>query len=110
MIKKPKAVCPYACPYENMKQERRGRKPRSPETMRKQIDKALDLMFAAEDFWTLETLRRLLVCLTLFDDAALRYGLTLMDLNDATEEQHQRIGRFISHYLRPLPPRKESLK
>lgn len=108
MSKKPKTICPYAYPYEDMKQDRRGRKPRNPEAMRKQINKALDLMFAAEDFWTLETLRRLLVCLTLFDDAALSYSLTLMDLNDATEEQHRRIGQFISHYLHPLPPRKES--
>ena len=67
--KKQLPVCPYATPFDLMKRDRKGRKPRSPEAMRKQIDKALDLMFAAGDFWTLETVRRTLIRLTLFDDA-----------------------------------------
>lgn len=104
----PPTVCPYAVPYEDMKRDRRGRKPSSPEAMRRQIDKALDLMFAAGDFWTLETVRRLLICLTLFDDAALTYSLSLIDLNEATGEQHKRIKAFLNAYLNPLPRRKES--
>ena len=106
--KKQPPVCPYAVPYEDMKRDRRGRKPRSPEAMRKQIDKSLDLMFVAGDFWTLETVRRLLVCLTLFDDAALNYSLALMRLNDATDDQKDKVGRLISAYLSPLPRRKEN--
>ena len=106
--KKQPPICPYAVPYEDMKRDRRGRKPRNPEAMRKQIDKALDLMFAAGDFWTLETVRRLLVCLTLFDDTALTYSLTLMDLNKATDEQHKRIKRFLNACLNPTPRRKEN--
>lgn len=106
--KKQPPVCPYAVPYEDMKRDRRGRKPSNPEAMRRQIDKALDLMFAAGDFWTLETVRRLLVCLTMFDDTALTYSLTLIDLNDATGEQHNRIKHFLNAYLNPLPRRKEN--
>ena len=97
--KKQPPVCPYAVPYEDMKRDRRGRKPSSPEAMRKQIDKALDLMFAAGDFWTLETVRRLLVCLTLFDDTALTYSLSLNDLNEATDRQHRCIKIFLNGYL-----------
>lgn len=106
--KNPPPVCPYAVPFEEMKRDRRGRKPSSPEAMRRQIDKALDLLFAAGDFWTLETIRRLLACLVLFDDAALTYSLSLMDLNEADANQLNRIKHFISAYLHPLPRRKES--
>lgn len=106
--KKQPPVCPYAVPYEDMKRDRRGRKPSTPEAMRRQIDKAIDLMFAAGDFWTLETVRRLLVCLTLFDDAALNYSLALMYLNDATDDQMDKVFRLICSYLNPLPRRKEN--
>ena len=99
--KKQPPVCPYAVPYEDVKRDRRGRKPSSPEALRRQIDKALDLMFAAGDFWTLETVRRLLVCLTLFDDAALNYSLSLIDLNEATAKQHKCIKSFLNGYLNP---------
>lgn len=108
MSKKQPPVCPYACPYEDMKRDRRGRKPSSPEAMRKQIDKALDLMFAAGDFWALETVRRTLIRLTLFDDAAFDYGLSLMHLNEATEQQHKRLHIIISSYLSPIPERRKN--
>ena len=106
--KKQPPICPYAVPYEDMKRDRRGRKPSNPEAMRRQMAKALDLMLAAGGLWTLATVRRLLVCLTLFDDAALNYSLALMHLNDATDDQMDKVGRLISAYLCPLPRRKEN--
>ena len=61
--------------------------------MRRQIDKALDLLFAADDFWALETVCHLLVFLTLFNDAALNYSMVLMHLNNATDAQMDKVGR-----------------
>ena len=67
--------------------------------MRKSIDKALDTMFAAGDFWTLETVRRLLIRLTRFDDTALTYSLSLIALNEATAKQHDCIKIFLNGYV-----------
>ena len=108
MSKKQPPVCPYAVPYEDMKRERRGRKPSSPEAMRKQIDKALALMFAAGDFWTLETIRRLLACLVLLDDTALHRASLVMSLFEADAKQLKTIGCLINPYIHSRPKRKEN--
>ena len=64
-------VCPYGTTYAEFLQERPGRKLRTPEAQRKQIDAALDDLQSAGDFWTLEVVRRLLQLLTAFDDVSL---------------------------------------
>lgn len=103
--KKQHPVCPYACEFSEISQII-GRTPRSPETLRKAIDKALDTMFAAGDFWTLEYVRRTLVALTAFDERSISHGMALQDLVYADEQQLSRIRHLQSIIVHPRNPKK----
>lgn len=103
--KNPPPVCPYACKFSDISQII-GRTPRSPETLRKHIDKALDTMFAAGDFWTLEYIRRTLVALTAFDERSTYHGIALQNLVYADEQQLSRILYWQSIIVHPRHPKK----
>lgn len=101
----PPPVCPYACKFSDISQII-GRTPRSPETLRKHIDKALDTMFAAGDFWTLEYIRRTLVALTAFDKRSIYHGIALQNLVYADEQQLSRILYWQSVIVHPRTQRR----
>lgn len=107
-MKKPenRPVCPYGTTYEEFLQERPGRKPRTPQAQRKQINAALDDLQSAGDFWTLEVLRRLLQLLTAYDDAATLLTHIVSHIIQGDERQMHRILNLSSGIVHGFTPTK----
>lgn len=107
-MKKPenRPVCPYGTTYAEFLQERPGRKLRTPEAQRKQINAALDNLQSAGDFWTLEVLRRLLQLLTVYDDVATLLTHIVSHIIQGDERQLNRILHLSSGIVLGFTPRK----
>lgn len=107
-MKKPenRPVCPYGTTYEEFLQERPGRKLRTPEAQRKNIDAMLDTLQIGGDFWTLEIVRRILQRLMVFDEAASILLCILSHLTGATEEKLKRVLYWASGIIFGFPKRK----
>lgn len=101
-MKKPdnRPVCPYGTTYAEFLQERPGRKLRTPEAQRKQINAALDNLQSAGDFWTLEVLRRLLQLLTAYNEASTLLTHIVSHIIQGDERQLHRILHLSSGIIR----------
>lgn len=81
--------------------DRAGRKARTAEAQRKQIDAMLDVLQTEQCYWFLESLRRLLIAITRFDDRAVHLADTLDCLDRATERETSILSAFARRLTRP---------
>lgn len=91
MKKQNPPVCPWGTTFAQAMDGRTGRKCRTQEGQRKQINDLLDTMQQAGDFWTLELLRRLLIRLTAFDDIAFTISLIIFHMTGNSSYQMERL-------------------
>lgn len=99
-IKPVPAYHPLSCSYEDMRRDMAGRKPRTAEQQRMEIDQLLNTLTEANAFWTLEVIRRTLDRLTEFDDRSISHMLLLQDANIANDGQLRQIAMVTRYAIR----------
>lgn len=91
---------PLSCSYEDMRRDMAGRKPRTAEQQRMEIDQLLNTLTEANAFWTLEVIRRTLDKLTEFDDRSISHMLLLQDANIANDGQLRQIAMVTRYAIK----------
>ena len=91
---------PLSCSYEDMRRDMAGRKPRTAEQQRMEINQLLDTLTEANAFWTLEVIRRTLDKLTEFDDRSISHMLLLQDANIANDGQLRQIAMVTRYAIK----------